>query len=87
MCPPSPNTAGLSVEEFLKRHRLIARESCHLTDEADNHGLSQGEDGYFNETKGFPVEIQLPKTLLVLIKYLSEPRHRVLWWPSIDVDN
>ena len=47
-----------------KKHRLIATAWCHPIDEADNHGVAEGEDGYFNGTTGLPVGIHLSTFLL-----------------------
>jgi hypothetical protein len=36
---------------------IIATARCHPRNKADNRGVAEGEDGYFNETKGLPVGI------------------------------
>ncbi len=50
--PPSQNTTGMPVDEC-KRNKLIATARCHPKDKAHNHGVAEGEDGYFNGTTGF----------------------------------
>jgi len=40
-----------------QKYRLIATARCHPKDAADNHGVAEGEDGYFNGTTGLPVGI------------------------------
>ena len=39
------------------KNKLIATARCHPTEKADNHGVAEGEDGYFNGTTGLPVGI------------------------------
>jgi hypothetical protein len=40
-----------------KRYQFIATARCHPKDKADNRGVAEGEDGYFNGTTGLPVGI------------------------------
>ena len=40
-----------------KKNRLIATARCHPKDKADNRGVAEGEDGYFNGATGLPVGI------------------------------
>jgi len=42
-----------------KENKLIATARCHPKDKADNRGVAEGEDGYFNGTTGLPVGIHL----------------------------
>ena len=53
--PPSQNTTGMPVDECTDISKASAR--CHPKDRADNRGVAEGEDGYFNGTTGLPVGI------------------------------
>ena len=44
-----------------KENKLIATARCHPRDKADNRGVAEGEDGYFNGTTGLPVGIHSRK--------------------------
>jgi hypothetical protein len=48
-----------------KRNNLMATARCHPKDKADNRGVAEGEDGYFNETAGLPVGIHRDISLFV----------------------
>ena len=40
-----------------KENKLTGTVRCHPEDKADNRGVAEGEDGYFNGTTGLPVGI------------------------------
>ncbi len=39
------------------KNKLIATARCHPRNKADNRGVAEGEDEYFNGTTGLPVGI------------------------------
>ncbi|RLC05788.1 MAG: hypothetical protein DRH90_05145 [Deltaproteobacteria bacterium] len=39
----------------MQKQKLIATARCHPLGKADNRGVAEGEDGYFNGTTGLPV--------------------------------
>jgi hypothetical protein len=47
----------------MQKNKLIATARCHPKEKADNRGVAEGEDGYFNGTTGLPVEIQYIRSI------------------------
>jgi len=55
------------------KNKLIATARCHPTEKADNHGVAEGEDGYFNGTTGLHVGIHFCRLfLLELFRHIEK---------------
>ena len=63
--PPSQKTMGLPVDECAN---VNATTRCRPKIMADNRVVAEGEDGYFNGTKGLPVGLHYSDGKLYITK-------------------
>jgi len=56
-------------------NKLIASARCHPSNKADNRGVAEGEDGYFNATTDLSVWIHTKKGKLMLRVYAASDLH------------
>ena len=68
-------TMGMPVVEC-KQNKLIATARCHPKEKADNRGVAEGEDGYFNGTTDLPVGIHIDRSEKIQIHSYKSKRSR-----------